>query len=66
MNISCVPQDLTLATEESSYPPLPHLVVSTIKVRRTRTLFLVCHLWILDWLESRRSVTGSDTNCRTD
>jgi hypothetical protein len=66
MNISYVhrdiPQDLTLATEESSHPPLPHVVVLTIKVWRTRTPFLVRHLWILDWLESRRSVTGSDTN----
>jgi hypothetical protein len=56
MNISCVqrdiPQDLTIATEESSHPPLPNLVVSTIKVWRTQTPFLVCHLWILDWLES--------------
>jgi hypothetical protein len=41
---------------------LPHLVVRTIKVWWTQTLLLVCHLWILDWLESRRSVTGSDTN----
>jgi hypothetical protein len=31
-------------------------------VWRTRTIFLVRHLWILDWLESRRSVTSSDTN----
>jgi hypothetical protein len=31
-------------------------------VWRTRTSFLVCHLWILDWLESRRSVIGFDTN----
>jgi hypothetical protein len=66
MNISCVhgdiPQDLTLAADESSCPPLPHLVVSTIKVWRIRTPFLVRHVWILDWLESRRSVTGSDTN----
>jgi hypothetical protein len=65
MNKSCVhhdiPQDLTLAAEESSHPPLPHLVVSTIKVWRTRTPFLVRHLWILDWLKSRRSVIGSDT-----
>jgi hypothetical protein len=56
MNISCVhhdiPQDLTLATEESSHPPLAHMVVLTIKVWRTRTPFLVRHLWILDWLES--------------
>jgi hypothetical protein len=66
MNISCVhrdiPQDPTLATEERSHSPLPHLVVLTIKVWRTRTPFLLRHLWILDWLESRRSVTGSDTN----
>jgi hypothetical protein len=41
---------------------LPHLVILTIKVWRTRTPFLVCHLWILDWLESQRSVTGSNTN----
>jgi hypothetical protein len=41
---------------------LPHLVVLNIKVWRTRTPFLVRHLWILDWLESQRFVTGSDTN----
>jgi hypothetical protein len=39
MNISCVhrdiPQDLTLAMEESGHLPLPHVVVLTIKVRRT-------------------------------
>jgi hypothetical protein len=66
MNISCVhrdiPQDLTLATEESSHPPLPHMVVSTIKVWRTQIPFLVRYLWILDQLESRRSVTDPDTN----
>jgi hypothetical protein len=66
MNISCVhrdiPQDLTLPAEESGHPPLPHMVVLTIKVWGTRTLFLVRHFWILDWLESRRSITGSDTN----
>jgi hypothetical protein len=66
MNISCVhrdiPQDLTLAAKESSHPPLPHLVVLTIKVWRTRTPFLVRRLWILEWLESQISVTGSDTN----
>jgi hypothetical protein len=48
MNISCVPHDipknLTLAAEESGHPPLPHLVVSTIKVWRTRTPFLIRHL----------------------
>jgi hypothetical protein len=27
---------------------LPHVVVLTIKVWRTRTPFLVLHLWILD------------------
>jgi hypothetical protein len=48
MNISCVhhdiPKDLTLAAEESSDSPLQDLVVLTIKVWRTRTLFLVRHL----------------------
>jgi hypothetical protein len=48
MNIRCVhcniPNDLTLAAEESSHPPLPHLVVLTIKVWRTRTPFLVHHI----------------------
>jgi hypothetical protein len=62
MNISCVhryiPKDLTLAIEESSHPPLPHLVILTIKVWRTLTPFLVRHLWILDWFESRRSIAG--------
>jgi hypothetical protein len=66
MNISYVhrdiPQDLTHAAEESGHPPLPHVVVLIIKVWRTRTPSLVRHLWILDWLESRRSVTGFDTN----
>jgi hypothetical protein len=54
MNISCVhrniPKDLTLSTEERRHPPLPHLVVLPIEVRRTRNPFLVRHLWILDWL----------------
>jgi hypothetical protein len=36
---------------------LPHLVVLTIKVWRTQTPFLVHHIWILDWLESQRSLT---------
>ena len=53
MNISCVhrdiPKDLTLSAEERRHPPLPHLVVLPIEVRRTRTPFLVRHLWILDW-----------------
>jgi hypothetical protein len=52
MNISCVPRnipkDLTLVTEESSHPPLPHLVVLFIEVWRTQSPFLVHHLWILD------------------
>jgi hypothetical protein len=66
MNISCghrnVSKDLTLSTEERRHPPLPHLVVLPIEVRRTRTPFLVHHLWILDWLESIKTRTGSDTN----
>jgi hypothetical protein len=66
MNISCVhrdiSEDLTLAAEESGHPPLPHMVVLTTNVWRTRTPFLEHHLWILDWLESRRFVTVSDTN----
>jgi hypothetical protein len=41
---------------------LPHVVVLTIKGLRNRTPLLVRHLRILDWLESRRSVTSSDTN----
>jgi hypothetical protein len=70
MNISCVhrdiPRDLTLASKESIHPPLPRLVVITIKLWRIQTPFLVRHLWILDWLESRRSVTDTDTNLRTN
>jgi hypothetical protein len=30
-------------------------------VWRTRTLFLVRHPWILDWLESIKTRTDSDT-----
>jgi hypothetical protein len=30
-------------------------------VRRTRTPFLVRHLWILDWLESIKARTSCDT-----
>jgi hypothetical protein len=30
-------------------------------VWRTRTPFLVRHLWILDWLESIKTRTGFDT-----
>jgi hypothetical protein len=37
------------------------LVVLSIKVWRTRTLFLVRHPWILDWLESTKTRTGSNT-----
>jgi hypothetical protein len=65
MNISCVhrnvPKDLTLSAEKCRHPPLPHLVVLPIEVRRTRTSFRVRHLWILDWLESMKTRTGSDT-----
>jgi hypothetical protein len=70
MSISCVhcdiPKDLTLSTEERYHLPLPHLVVLPIEVQRTRTPFLVCHLWILDWLESIKTRTGSNTNWKTD
>jgi hypothetical protein len=56
MDISCVRRDilkdLTLSAEERRHPLTPHLVVFTIEVWRTRTPFLVCHPWILDWLES--------------
>jgi hypothetical protein len=31
-------------------------------VWRTRTPFLVCHLWIIDWLQSIKTRTGFDTN----
>jgi hypothetical protein len=66
MNIRCVnrntPKDLTLAVKESGHPSLLHMVVLTIKVWRTRTPFLLCHFWSLDWLESRRIVIGFDTN----
>jgi hypothetical protein len=65
MDIICVrrniPKDLIISAEERRMP-LPHLVVLPIKVRRTRTLFLVRHLWILDWLESIKTRTSSDTN----
>jgi hypothetical protein len=66
MNISSlhhdIPKDLTLSAEERHHLPLPHLVVLPIKEQWNRTPFLVRHLWILNWLKSRRSVTGSDTN----
>jgi hypothetical protein len=48
--------------EERHHPLTPQLVVLPIKVWRTRTSFLVCHLWILDWLESIKTRTGSGTN----
>jgi hypothetical protein len=35
-------------------------------VWRTRTPFLVRHPWILDWLESIKTRTGSDTTGRAD
>jgi hypothetical protein len=65
-NISCVHRnvlkDLTLSAEECCHPPLPHLGVLPIEVRRTRTPFLVLHLWILDWIKSIKTRTGSATN----
>jgi hypothetical protein len=70
MHISCVhcnvPKDLTLSTEERNHPSLPHLVVLPIEVQRTRSLFLLCHLWILDWLEPRKTRTDFDTNLRME
>jgi hypothetical protein len=51
MNISCahhdIPKDLTLTAEESCHPPLPHLVVFAIEVWRTRSPFLVQHIFDL-------------------
>jgi hypothetical protein len=37
--------------EEQRHLLTPHLVGFAIEVWRTRTLFLVRHPWILDWLE---------------
>jgi hypothetical protein len=66
-NVHCdIPKDLTLSTEERCHPPLPHLVVLPIEVRRTRTPFLVRHIWILDRLESMKIRTSSDTNLRNE
>jgi hypothetical protein len=66
LDITCVhrdiPKDLTLSAEERHHPLTPHLVVLPIKMGRTRTPFLVRHLWILDWLESIKTRTGSDTD----
>jgi hypothetical protein len=56
-----IPKDQTLSAEERRHPLTPHLVVLAIEVWRTRTPFLVRHLWILDWLESIKTRTGSDT-----
>jgi hypothetical protein len=43
-----IPKDLTLSTEERCHLFTPHLVVLSIEVWRTQTLFLVCHPWMLD------------------
>jgi hypothetical protein len=55
LDIACVhcdiPKDLTLCAEERRHPLTPHLVAFAIEVWRTRTLFLVRHPWILDWLD---------------
>jgi hypothetical protein len=65
LDIACVhrdiPKDLTLSAEKCRHPLTPHLVVLAIKVWRTRAPFLVHHPWILDWLESTKTRTGSDT-----
>jgi hypothetical protein len=65
LDIACVhrdiPKDLTLSSEKHSHPLTPHLVVLAIEVWRTRTTFLVRHPWILDWLETIKTRTVSDT-----
>jgi hypothetical protein len=65
LDIACVhrdiPKNLTLSAEERCHPLTPDLVVLAIKVWRTQTPFLVRHPWILDWLESIKTRTGSDT-----
>jgi hypothetical protein len=65
LDIACVhrdiPKDLTLSSEKRSHPLTPHLVVLAIEVWRTQTPFLVHHPWILDWLDSIKTRTGSDT-----
>jgi hypothetical protein len=43
---------LTLSAEERRHLLTPHLVVLPIEVCRTRTPFVVRHLWIFDSLES--------------
>jgi hypothetical protein len=56
LDIACVhrdiPKDLSLSAVERRQLLTPHLVVLAFEVWRTRTLFLVCHPWILEWLES--------------
>jgi hypothetical protein len=56
LDITCVhcdiTKDLALSAEERHHLLTPHLVVLAIEVWRTRTLFLVRHPWILDWLKS--------------
>jgi hypothetical protein len=56
LDIACVhrdiPKDLTLSAEERRHPLTQHLVVFAIEVWRTRIPLLVCHSWILDWIES--------------
>jgi hypothetical protein len=47
-----IPKDLTLSAEEHRHLLTPHLIVFAIEVWRPRTSFIVCHPWILDWLES--------------
>jgi hypothetical protein len=56
-----IPKDMTLSAEERRHPLTPHLVVLPVEVWRTLTPFLVRHLWILDWLQSIKTRTGSDT-----
>jgi hypothetical protein len=52
LDIACVHRDIpknpTLSAEERRHPLTSHLVVLPIEVWRTRTPFLVRHLWILD------------------
>jgi hypothetical protein len=65
LDIACVhrdiPKDLNLSAEERTHPLTPLLVVLVIVVWRTQTPFLVRDPWILDWLESIKTRTGSDT-----
>jgi hypothetical protein len=43
-----IPNDLSFAAKKRRHMTLPYLVILTIKVWRTRTPFLVRHLWIID------------------